>query len=112
VNWRLSRRWNELDPATQRQIDRGQRLVEVLKQGQYVPMDVAEQVAIIYAGTEGLLDKVPVTDVKNFEEKFIEHLGASHRDVLDGIRNTGELKDPQALKKIVEDYVEQYLGSK
>jgi F-type H+-transporting ATPase subunit alpha len=86
--------------------------LEVLKQGQYVPMDVTEQVAMIYAGTEGLLDKIAVADVKNFEEKFIQHLRASHRDVLDGINSTGELKDPQALKKIVGDYVEQYLGSK
>jgi F-type H+-transporting ATPase subunit alpha len=75
-------------------------------------MDVTEQVAMIYAGTEGLLDKIAVADVKNFEEKFIQHLRASHRDVLDGINSTGELKDPQALKKIVGDYVEQYLGSK
>ena len=102
----------ELDPTTQRQLDRGQRLVEVLKQGQYVPMDVAEQVTIIFAGTEGLLDKIAVGDVIDFEAALLQHLNASHSGILQGIRDTGELKDPDGLKKIIDEFMEQYLSSK
>ena len=102
----------ELDPATQRLLDRGQRLVEVLKQGQYEPMDVSEQVAIIYAGTEGLIDKIAVPDVMEFEKLFLQHLRTSHVGILKGIEESGELKDPDALKKIVADFVDQYLSGK
>jgi F-type H+-transporting ATPase subunit alpha len=101
----------ELDPATQRQIDRGVRLVEILKQGQYVPMDVAEQVAIIYAGTQGLVDKVPVDKVKDFEEKFIKHLRDSHSNIINGIHDTKEIKDVDSMNKIVAEFVEKYLDS-
>jgi len=101
----------ELDPATQKQLDRGMRLVEVLKQGQYVPMDVAEQVAIIFAGTQGGLDKVPVAKVKDFEAKFINHLNTNHSDIMKGIRETGELKGVDEFKKVIEDFVTKYLDS-
>ncbi|PKL37824.1 MAG: F0F1 ATP synthase subunit alpha [Spirochaetae bacterium HGW-Spirochaetae-1] len=101
----------ELDAATQRQLDRGQRLVEILKQGQYVPMDVAEQVVMIYAGTEGLIDKVPVENVKDFEDKLLKHMSESKKEILEGIRNTKQLQDPQALKKIIEDFVQSYTSN-
>jgi len=101
----------ELDAATQRQLDRGQRLVEILKQGQYVPMDVAEQVVMIYAGTEGLIDKVPVENVKDFEDKFLKHMSESKKEILESIRNTKQLQDPQALKKIIEDFVQSYTSN-
>ena len=100
----------ELDAATQRQIDRGQRLVEVLKQGQYVPMNVSEQVAIIFAGTEGLLDRVPVPSVIEFEKLLLQHLRASHSAILKEIEETGELKDPDGLKSIITNFVTQYIG--
>jgi len=100
----------ELDAATQQQLDRGQRLVEVLKQGQYVPMDVANQVAIIYAGTEGLLDKVAVEDVKDFEGKLIKHLNENNKDILDEIRNTGILSNDQALKDAILKFVDEYVA--
>ena len=74
----------ELDAATQKQLDRGQRLVEVLKQGQYNPMAVSEQVAIIYAGTQGYLDKIPVEKVRDFEVKFIKFIDEAHPELLDG----------------------------
>lgn len=102
----------ELDPATQRLLDRGQRLVEVLKQGQYVPMDVSEQVAVIFAGTEGLLDKIPVADIMNFEELLLQHLRVTHADLLKGIEATGELKDAEALKSVIVAFVDQYLSNK
>lgn len=102
----------ELDPATQRQLDRGQRLVEVLKQGQYVPMDVSEQVAIIFAGTDGLLDKIPVSEVINFEKLLLEHLHTSHADILKDLEETGDMKDPDALRKIISEFVEQYMAGR
>jgi F-type H+-transporting ATPase subunit alpha len=101
----------ELDPATQKQLDRGMRLVEILKQEQYVPMDVAEQVAIIFAGTQGLVDKVPVKQVKDFEKKYIRHLNDSHSNVLKEIRETRELKGVDELTKITAEFVEKYLDS-
>ncbi len=101
----------ELDPATQKQLDRGMRLVEILKQEQYVPMDVAEQVAIIFAGTQGLVDKVPVKSVKDFEKKYIKHLNDSHSNLLKEIRDTRELKSVDELSKITAEFVEKYLDS-
>ncbi|MCL1864701.1 MAG: F0F1 ATP synthase subunit alpha [Spirochaetes bacterium] len=101
----------ELDPATQKQIDRGVRLVEILKQGQYEPMDVAEQVSIIYAGTQGLVDKVPVDKIKDFEEKFIKHLRSSHSNIIKEIHETKEIKDADAMSKIVAEFVDKYLDS-
>jgi F-type H+-transporting ATPase subunit alpha len=101
----------ELDPATQKQLDRGMRLVEILKQEQYVPMDVAEQVSIIFAGTQGLVDRVPVKMVKDFEKKYIKHLNDSHSNILKEIRETRELKSVDELSKITAEFVEKYLDS-
>ena len=101
----------ELDPATQKQLDRGMRLVEVLKQGQYVPMDVANQVAIIFAGTQGGLDKIPVARVRDFEEKLIKHLNDNHSNIMKDIRETGELKSVDEMKKIIDEYATKYLDS-
>ncbi len=101
----------ELDPATQKQLDRGMRLVEILKQNQYVPMDVAEQVAIIFAGTQGLVDKVPVNKVKDFEDKFIKYLRDSHSNILKEMHDTRELKSVDELSKITAEFVEKYLDS-
>lgn len=101
----------ELDAATQKQLDRGSRLVEVLKQDQYVPMDISEQVVMIYAGTEGLIDRVPVDKVKDFEEKFLKLMRDTHQDIVNEIDQNGVLNDPEALKKIINDYVEEYLST-
>jgi len=101
----------ELDATTQRQIDRGRRLVEVLKQGQYVPMDVSEQVAIIFAGTQGLLDRIPVSNITEFEKTLLQHLRSKYSAILKEIEETGDLKDADALKNIITDFVTQYVGS-
>ena len=61
----------ELDPTTQARLDRGYRMVELLKQGQYKPMDVVDQVIVIYAGTHGFLDSVPIAEVAQWEEDFV-----------------------------------------
>jgi len=94
----------DLDEQTKSQIDRGRRMVEVLKQGQYVPMAVEHQVVILYAVTKGHLDNVPVEDVAAWEEKFHESLEASHREVLDQILSDGKLTEEteKKLDSIIE----------
>jgi F-type H+-transporting ATPase subunit alpha len=81
----------ELDPATQRQIDRGRRSVEVLKQPQYLPMPVENQVVIIYALTNGLLDDVAVDRVRVWESEFQSFLSTNHPEILASIRETKDL---------------------
>ncbi len=101
---------SDLDPATQRQLLRGERLVEVLKQGQYDPMPVEHQVAIIYAATQGLLDDVPVNRVKDFENDFHERLKLQHAEALASIRETGVMSDEVAevFRKVAEDLAKLY----
>ncbi len=77
---------SDLDAATQLAIDRGRRNLEVLKQGQYSPVSVENQVAMIYASTKGLLDKVQVNKVKDFEKEFLNVLGAQHSNVLSALK--------------------------
>ena len=84
---------SDLDAATQRQLARGQRTVEVLKQPQYQPMPVENQVAVIYAVTNGLLDDVPVEKVRQWETGFHRHMEAQGADVLQQIRNGKVLTD-------------------
>lgn len=84
---------SDLDEATRRLLARGARLTELLKQRQYAPLSVAEQVLSIYAGSKGYLDEVPLEDVVTFEEKLHEHARASHRDLLDEINTTGLFTD-------------------
>ncbi|MFH0976708.1 MAG: F0F1 ATP synthase subunit alpha [Spirochaetota bacterium] len=98
----------ELDASSQQQLERGRRLVEILKQEQYVPMSVAEQTAIIFAGTQGYLDKIDLDKVKDFEERYLRMLRDSHSDLLDEIIKTGELKREEELKNITKQFVENY----
>ncbi len=100
----------ELDAATQKQLDRGMRLVEILKQGQYVPMHVEEQVAIIFAGTQGHCDRIPLERMKEFETNFLDMLKKSHQDILSDIAETGVLNDPDKLNKVTADFVEKFLA--
>src|ERR1051325_4332317 len=71
----------ELDPATQSQLDRGYRMVEILKQGQYKPLNVIDQIMIIYAGNSGALDKVERRKVKDWEEQFLRFMREQKPDV-------------------------------
>ena len=82
---------SDLDKASKQQLERGARLVELLKQGQYTPFPVAHQVLSIWAGTNGYLDDVPVQDVRRFEGEFIEYVGRSHGAIFDAIDQTGKL---------------------
>jgi F-type H+/Na+-transporting ATPase subunit alpha len=100
----------ELDASTQKQLDRGIRLVEILKQGQYVPMPVEEQVAIIFSATQGYVDKVPVDRMKDFETKFLAYMRSSHRDLLSEIATTGEMKSEDKFKSVTQEFVEKYMA--
>ena len=92
---------SELDRATLAQLERGRRTVEVLKQPQYEPMPVAEQVAVIYAVTQGHLDDVPIDGVRQFESDYLDYLRSSHPAVLELIDDEGELTD-QVEKALLE----------
>jgi len=92
---------SDLDAATRQQLDRGQRLTELLKQGQYQPQPFEEQVVGIYAGTKGYLDKLPIDAVRRFEKELLAFIKANHADILDSIRTTGKLED-ETVKKLVD----------
>jgi len=84
---------SDLDKATQRTLARGERLTEILKQGQYVPMPVQDQIMIIYAGTSGALDEVPAGKIQEFEKAFLQHMADAHPEVGEGILSTKKLSD-------------------
>ncbi len=96
----------DLDPSTRRQLTRGQRLTELLKQPQYRPLTLAQQVSILFAGAQGYLDDVPVEKVFDFENAFHDYMASSGRGVLDAIQTTGLLPDDTqaSLRKLVEDF--------
>jgi F-type H+-transporting ATPase subunit alpha len=100
----------ELDTATQRQLARGERMVEVLKQGQYVPLPVENQVLILYAGANGFLDDVDVSDIKEWEAEFYDFMKASHPDVGSTIRDTGSISDEttEKLEKAIGEFKEMF----
>ncbi len=95
---------SDLDATTKQQLDRGARLTEILKQGQYEPLPVGEQVAIIYIATQGLLDDVPVVDIRRFEETFLEHLRSQHFDVLEGVSKELKPEHEEKLKRLTENF--------
>ncbi|MCL4155918.1 UNVERIFIED_CONTAM: hypothetical protein GTU68_031898 [Idotea baltica] len=100
---------SDLDAATQLTIDRGRRNQEILKQGQFAPVPVEEQVAIIYASTKGLMDKVPVDKVKEFETDFLAVLRTQHADAMATLR-AGKL-DPsatEAVEKVAKEMSSRY----
>jgi len=98
---------SDLDAATQSLLNRGIRLTELLKQGQYVPMDITEQVATIYAGVRGHLDKLEPSKVTAFEAAFVEHIRTAHTDLLAQISADGKLTDDTEgkLKELVVAFV-------
>ena len=84
---------SDLDAASRAQLDRGARLVEILKQPQSSPMSVEEQVVVVWAGTTGKLDKIDVTDVRRYESEFLEYLRSQKSELLAGIRESGKLEE-------------------
>jgi F-type H+/Na+-transporting ATPase subunit alpha len=87
---------SDLDQASRAQLNRGARLVELLKQPQYAPYPVEEQVASIWAGGSGYLDDVPVEDIRRFETEFLDYLRHRYQGVLQTIRETRDLSDDTA----------------
>ena len=104
---------SDLDKATQAQLTRGERMVELLKQGQYQPLSVERQVAIIYAGTNGYLDDLPVTSIRPFEQGFYEYLDKEFADLMHDLRAKYELTDANEakLKKALESYKAVFVKS-
>lgn len=103
---------SDLDPASRQQLSRGQRLMELLKQPQYTPFPVEEQVVSVYLGTAGKLDDIEVADVRRFEQEFLEHLRSSGT-VLTSIRETGKMEDDtkSALDSAIESFKSSFRHS-
>jgi F-type H+/Na+-transporting ATPase subunit alpha len=101
---------SDLDAASRNQLERGQRLMELLKQGQYAPFPVEEQVVSIWTGTTGKLDPVPTVDVRRFESEFLDFLRRDHQDILDGIRESGAFDDDtdEAVSNAYDSFTEQF----
>ena len=104
---------SDLDASTKQLLDRGARLVEILKQGQYSPLTVSEQVVSIYAGVRGYLDKVAVNDVVKFESEVLNEIRSKHSDLLEAIANEKELskENDEKLKSILDDLVGKFASN-
>jgi len=104
---------SDLDKSTLQQLRRGARLVEILKQGQYNPYPVEKQVAIIFAGTNGFLDEIPVDSVSKYESEFLDIMELKHKDILDEIMNSKEISDETSakLKEILTAFTDSFLVS-
>ena len=101
---------SDLDKATQQQLRRGSRLLELLKQEQYKPIPVEEMIATIFSGVKGYLDEIPLEHVQRFEREFLELMRNRHRDVLDVIADTKDLGEQvtQQLETILRDFVQSF----
>jgi F-type H+-transporting ATPase subunit alpha len=95
---------SELDKVSQAQLDRGYRLTELLKQPQNAPVPVEEQVIVIYAGSNGWVDDVAVSELRRFESELLAFMRANHADLLDGIRTTGAAPEEADLKKALQEF--------
>jgi F-type H+-transporting ATPase subunit alpha len=100
----------ELDAATQAQLDRGYRMVEILKQGQYQPMNVIDQVLVIYAGTRGHLDKIPINEVQAWEKQFLTFMHHQKPEIWDELAQKKDLTDDMARKfeAAIKEFQAQY----
>ena len=101
---------SDLDATTQRLLNRGARLTELLKQPQFSPLKMEEQVVVIYAGVNGYLDRLPVNKVRDFEQGLLSLLQSKHKDILETISSSRDLDDPTAakLKSVVEGYAKSF----
>ncbi|XP_078491156.1 ATP synthase alpha-subunit [Ciona intestinalis] len=101
---------SDMDAATQQLLNRGVRLTELLKQIQYSPMDIAEQIVSVFCGVRGYLDKVDPTKVTDFETAFLAHMKSSHAKILDSIRNEGKITESTEaeLKEVVAAFVKSF----
>jgi F-type H+-transporting ATPase subunit alpha len=103
---------SDLDPTTQRQLDRGQRITEILKQPQYRPVSLERQVMVFYAVTNNYMDKVPLDRIKAWEEEFIRYMDASHPNIGRAIAAAKKLDDTttDGLKLAIQDFNQMFLG--
>jgi F-type H+-transporting ATPase subunit alpha len=101
---------SDLDASTQQLLSRGVRLTELLKQGQYVPMPIEEQVCVIYAGVKGHLDKVDPSKITKFEKEFVQHIRSQHQDLLKTIREEGKISEQTdaKLKELVTKFISSF----
>ena len=101
---------SDLDASTQRLLNRGARLTELLKQPAFSPLRVEEQVVVIYAGTNGYLDKLPVNKVRKYEAELLEHLNSSEKDLLETIRKDKALKDDtiEKIKSVLDTFSKSF----
>ncbi|MDV6011786.1 F0F1 ATP synthase subunit alpha [Haloechinothrix sp. LS1_15] len=104
---------SDLDAASKAQLDRGERLYEVLKQPQYSPIPVEEQVVTVYLGTNGHYDSVPTDDVRRFNREFLDHVRRKHEGILAEVRDTGEWTGENAkrLDDAVDEFKKQFTAS-
>jgi F-type H+-transporting ATPase subunit alpha len=99
---------SELDAISRAQLDRGYRLTELLKQPQNSPMPVEEQVIVIFAGTRGYLDDIPIADVRRFEQDLLEFMRTRRREMLDSIRDSGNLPEESDLDAAINEVKEMF----
>ena len=97
---------SDLDKTSLDQLNRGKHLVEVLKQGQYQPLQLERQIIIIFAGTQGFLDDLPVEQCRKFEEELYRFIDNAHRDIRDQIRDQKVLDDP--LRVRLRDAIKEF----
>jgi F-type H+-transporting ATPase subunit alpha len=104
---------SDLDRASRAQLERGSRLVELLKQPQYTPFPVERQVVSIWAGTSGQLDDVPLVDINRFEAEFLDFLAAHHQGLYDAILNSGDLSDEtlESLQQAINEFKHRFQPS-
>jgi F-type H+-transporting ATPase subunit alpha len=103
----------ELDRATRAQLARGERMMELLKQPQYQPMPMEDQVVVLFAGTQGYTDDLPADQVARFGQELVAHMRTTHPGILSDIRSTGQLNEEteQALREAVQQFVKQFTAA-
>ena len=104
----------ELDKVTMGKLERGRRMVELLKQKQYAPMSVENQVIVLYAGTLGYLDDLPLEKVADFEERLIFYMDHTHSEIPKAIREEKKLSEDteKMLKSVLDDFQKHYIEGK
>ena len=101
---------SDLDKATLARLARGERMTEILKQGQYVPMSVDNQVAILYAGVNGFLDHLPVESILEFEKEYLHYMQNDHPEILEEIREKKALSDElmERMNKVIKEFTDEF----
>jgi F-type H+-transporting ATPase subunit alpha len=98
---------SDLDAATQQLLNRGEKLTEVLKQKQYVPMPAEEQVCVLFAGVRGFLDKVATADIGKFEQLYLDHIRNKHAHILETLRSEGQVSEKTTgdIRAVLEEFI-------